>query len=97
MEIMNNYVDNVPSYALYIGIFAICFALFQSKKVKSIKVDNKKMEEIAGHLRDGAMMFLKREYSLLIWFVLFVVVVVSFTALCVEHILYGRSCKKLID
>ena len=72
MEIMNNYVDNVPSYALYIGIFAICFALFQSKKVKSIKVDNKKMEEIAGHIRDGAMMFLKREYSLLIWFVLVV-------------------------
>ena len=47
MDILNN----IPNYALYIGVFAICFALAQTKKVKAVKVDNKKMEEIAGHIR----------------------------------------------
>ncbi len=69
---MGNILNSIPEYAFYIGVFAICFALRQSKKVKSVKVDNKKMSEIAGHIRDGAMMFLKREYSLLVWFVFIV-------------------------
>ena len=56
------------------GIVALIFAYLKSVFVNRAEVGTKKMEEIAGHIREGAMAFLNREYRVLSVFVLVVAV-----------------------
>ena len=44
------------------------FILF--KKVSQIKIENQKVEEISKHIFDGAMTFLKREFKIIIPFII---------------------------
>ena len=55
-----------------VGVLALLFAFFLSSGIKKKSDGNKKMKEIAGHISDGAMAFLKREYKYLAIFVLIV-------------------------
>jgi K(+)-stimulated pyrophosphate-energized sodium pump len=54
------------------GAIALLFALWKSTWIGKQKEGTDKMKEIAGHIREGAMAFLGREYK---WLAIFVVVV----------------------
>ncbi len=50
------------------GIIALIFALFLSLKVMKEKPGNELMIEISNMIEQGAMAFLKREYSILVFY-----------------------------
>ena len=54
------------------GIIALIFALFLSLKVMKEKPGNELMIEISNMIEQGAMAFLKREYSILVFFIIIV-------------------------
>jgi len=54
------------------GIIALIFALFLSLKVMKEKPGNELMIEISNMIEQGAMTFLKREYSILVFFIIIV-------------------------
>jgi len=54
------------------GIIALIFAYIKSHFVNKAEIGTEKMEEIASHIREGAMAFLSREYRILSIFVLVV-------------------------
>jgi len=63
-------------------VFAALFALFVAGlnffRVSKYSPGNEKMQEIASLIHEGAMVFLKKQYSVVIWFVLMVAVVLAF-------------------
>ena len=54
------------------GIIALMFAVFLSLKVMKEKPGNELMQEISNMIEKGAMAFLKREYSVLVFFIIVV-------------------------
>lgn len=62
-------MDNVLLATTLVGISALVFAGFKSRRVKSADAGNDRMLEISLAIREGAMAFLKREYRLLSYFV----------------------------
>ncbi|MBA3061496.1 MAG: sodium-translocating pyrophosphatase [Atribacteria sp.] len=54
------------------GIIALIFAVFLSMKVIREKPGNELMKEISNMIEQGAMAFLKREYSVLVFFIIVV-------------------------
>ncbi len=66
------------SLALYAvlggGVLALLYALFRTLWIYRQKVSNRELQEIGGHIADGAMAFLKREYLTLLPFVAIVAV-----------------------
>jgi K(+)-stimulated pyrophosphate-energized sodium pump len=64
------------SIALYIvlggGLFALVFAFGKTKWIYRQEVTNPKLLEIGGHIAEGAMAFLTREYKVLTPFILLV-------------------------
>ena len=61
------------------GIIALIFAGLKAKQISSIKVDNPRMKEISSYIQQGAMAFLKREYTVLVVFVGLLFIVLCFT------------------
>jgi len=59
------------------GIIALMFAVFLSLKVMKEKPGNELMQEISNMIEKGAMAFLKREYSVLIFFIIVVSLVLG--------------------
>ena len=68
---MNYIIDN-PGILLLSGIIAMIFVFIRDKWVSNQAVGNEKMKIIADNISDGAMSFLKAEYSVLFFFVLIV-------------------------
>ncbi len=56
------------------GVLAILFALWKSMWVAKQDEGNDTMKEIAGHIREGAMAFLSREYRVLAIFVIVIAI-----------------------
>ncbi|MEA1940486.1 MAG: sodium-translocating pyrophosphatase [Candidatus Caldatribacteriota bacterium] len=54
------------------GFLSLIFALFLAIKVIKEKPGNKLMQEISSMIEQGAMTFLKREYSILVFFIIIV-------------------------
>ncbi|MBZ4686618.1 MAG: K(+)-stimulated pyrophosphate-energized sodium pump [Clostridia bacterium] len=52
------------------GVIALLFAFYLVSKVNKVDAGNKTMTEIANAIHEGAMAFLKREYSTLVIFVI---------------------------
>ncbi len=75
------------------GVLALLFAAFKASWVKSQDPGDEKMVAIAGHIQEGAMAFLKREYSVLAIFVVIVAVLLAFGNASLEnsHWLIGVS------
>ena len=74
-------------YAPAAGALALLFALYLTGKVKKADPGNETMVEIAGHIQDGAMAFLNRQYRAIAVFVLAVFLILGFfigwqTAIC---------------
>ena len=68
---MSYIVDN-PGVLLLSGVIAMVFVFIKDKWVSNQAVGNDKMKIIADNISDGAMSFLKAEYSILFFFVLVV-------------------------
>lgn len=87
----------------FLGIVALLFALYKAMWVHKQDPGTEKMIEISGHVREGAMAFLKREYSVLAIFVIIVAVLLAFAnwntpdsspVIAISFIL-GASCSAL--
>jgi len=61
-----------------IGIVGLIFALAYYIKIIRMKVENELINKISGYVHDGAMAFLKREYSYLVVFLVIVAIVLVF-------------------
>ena len=59
------------------GVLALLFALVKSAGVSKQDAGNETMQEIAGHIHEGAMAFLSREYKVLAIFVVIVAVLLA--------------------
>ena len=60
------------SYYLLIGIISICVVAFLAKGILKKDAGDDRMKEISGYIEEGAMAFLKKEYSYLAVFILVV-------------------------
>ena len=60
------------------GVLALLFALFKASWISKQPEGTEKMSTIAGHIADGAIAFLKREYKVLVVFVASVAVLLAF-------------------
>jgi K(+)-stimulated pyrophosphate-energized sodium pump len=63
---MNSVITNLWWIAPIASIFALLFAIFFYKKMMSANEGNATMIEIAGHVREGAMAYLFRQYKVVI-------------------------------
>ncbi|BER92197.1 sodium-translocating pyrophosphatase [Atrimonas thermophila] len=87
----------VVLFAPIAGLIAVLFALSLAQKINRCSPGNERMQEISKAVQEGAMAFLKREYSFLIFFVIVMFVVLGFarnwvTATC---FLVGALCSGL--
>jgi len=75
------------------GVLALVFALFKAQWVKKQDAGNEKMQTIAGHIQEGAMAFLSREYRVLAIFVVVVTALLAISNAKMEgsHALIGLS------
>ena len=71
-----------------IAVVALCVAFGLSSWIGKISEGNEKMSEIAGHIRDGAMAFLRREYKTMAVVVVVVTVIVGLAINWVTAALY---------
>jgi K(+)-stimulated pyrophosphate-energized sodium pump len=61
---------NYLLYALASGVLALVTALILNAIIKSKPAGNEKMQQISSAIRKGAMAFLKREYRVLVIFII---------------------------
>jgi K(+)-stimulated pyrophosphate-energized sodium pump len=61
-----------------LGLLAILFAIIKSRWIVTRDPGTDRMQEIAGHIREGAMAFLGKEYSFLAVFVVVVAVLLAY-------------------
>ncbi|MEN8007944.1 MAG: sodium-translocating pyrophosphatase [Candidatus Krumholzibacteriota bacterium] len=75
------------------GVLALIFALYKAQWVKGQDAGDEKMQIIAGHIHEGAMAFLSREYRVLAIFVVVVAVLLAVgnAGLASSHALIGLS------
>ena len=71
-----------------IAVVALCVAFGLSSWIGKVSEGNEKMSEIAGHIRDGAMAFLRREYKTMAVVVVVVTVIVGLAINWVTAALY---------
>jgi K(+)-stimulated pyrophosphate-energized sodium pump len=74
-------------YAPAAGAIALLFAFYLTGKIKKADPGNETMVEISGHIQEGAMAFLSRQYRAIAVFVLAVFLILGFfiswqTAIC---------------
>ncbi|MEM7352523.1 MAG: sodium-translocating pyrophosphatase [Acidobacteriota bacterium] len=82
------------------GLLALAFAALRGTWIGKQDAGNERMVTIAGHIRDGAMAFLRREYSVLVIFVIVVAALLAWanagradnSALIGVSVLVGALC-----
>ncbi|MDI6452749.1 sodium-translocating pyrophosphatase [Peloplasma aerotolerans] len=68
--------DYFPTTTIFIGVaafsalIACLYAFVLYKKVTKIKVNHQRIEEISSYIHEGAMAFMKRQYTIIIYFAL---------------------------
>jgi K(+)-stimulated pyrophosphate-energized sodium pump len=69
------------SYLIYValsfGFIAMLYALVLFRKIKKVEKGDALVIEISGFIREGAMAFMKREYSIIALFVVFMALILS--------------------
>ena len=71
-------MELIVNYLPLFGVLALVFVFFKNAWVSKQEVGNEKMSNIAKHIADGAMSFLKAEYKVLSIFVVAVAIVLYF-------------------
>lgn len=69
---------NIVYLVPFFGIIALLFTALRSAWVSRQDAGNERMTEIAKHIADGAMAFLKAEYKILIYFVIIAALLLGF-------------------
>ena len=90
-------MDDLTSFTPYAGVFGLVIALAIYLAIVRRPAGNELMQEIAEHIHAGAMAFLRREYSILVVFVLVVAFLLGwrlhvYTAVC---FISGAVCSAL--
>ncbi len=90
-------MENLISYTPYVGLLGIVVAVIIYLTINRLSVGNDKMREIAELIHDGAMTFLRREYTILAGFIVIVALLLAWkvspeTALC---FISGAICSML--
>jgi K(+)-stimulated pyrophosphate-energized sodium pump len=70
-------MENLGIYAAVFGFVGLLFALALTFWIKAQSVGGEKLKELADTIHQGAMVFLKREYSILIIFIIIIVILLS--------------------
>jgi len=71
-------MELIVNYLPLFGVLALVFVFFKNAWVSKQEAGNEKMSNIAKHIADGAMSFLKAEYKVLSIFVVAVAIVLYF-------------------
>ncbi len=71
-------MENLPIFAPVIGAFGLLVAFFIYLSVRKMSPGSEKMKEIGDLIHEGAMVFLKREYSILFIFIAAVFILLFF-------------------
>ena len=89
--------DAVSLYAMILGAIGLIVAFIIFKSVSNQPDGNERMQEIAGSIYEGAMAFLRREYRILIIFVLVVFVLLAWKVALETGIAFltGAICSAL--
>ena len=66
------YILENKSILLLSGVLALIFVFIKDRWVSNQSVGNEKMATIANNISDGAMSFLKAEYTMLSFFVIII-------------------------
>ena len=87
-------MQNLVVWAPFLGVLGILFAAWLFMFVKRQPVGTPKMEEIAGMIHEGAMVFLAREYKILSVFIVivFILLGVSISWATAIAFLVGAAC-----
>jgi len=95
-------MENIVMFAPAGGALALLFALYLSSKISKAEPGTERMQEIAGHIHEGAMAFLGRQYRAIAVFVIAVFLILGIflpaesgpwqTAIC---FLVGGTCSAL--
>lgn len=64
--------------ALVFSFMALLYAFVLIVKIRKVSKGNDRVKEISGHIKEGAMAFLKREYKILLIFVFALFIVIAF-------------------
>ena len=80
-------MENILIIAPIVGLIALAYAFLKANFIAKQDVGNDRMREISGHIHDGAMAFLKREYKVLIIFV----VVFIFLLIQNRKVIFGKE------
>lgn len=78
---MSNFLYIIP----LMGIIALVFMAFKSAWVSRQNAGSEKMAEIAKHIADGAMAFLKTEYKTLTYFVIIAAILLAYMGYVNPH------------
>jgi len=83
--------------AIIIGVIVLTYAYFVYRSLKSLPEGNDKMREIATAIQEGAMVFLKKEYQIILIFVaiVFVLLGISINFATAFAYLGGAACSIL--
>jgi len=83
------------------AVLALLFAAWRARVVASADSGTERMRQIAGYIREGAMAFLRREYSVLFFFVTGVAILLAAanysqgTSLVALSFVFGATCSGL--
>jgi len=70
-------IEYLPYFIPVAGVLALAFAFLRAGWIKKQDAGTDLMKEIAGHIKEGAMAFLRREYKILAIFVVVVAVLLA--------------------
>jgi K(+)-stimulated pyrophosphate-energized sodium pump len=61
-----------------VGVIALIFAAVLATNISRMKISNDKVKKISGYIKEGAMAYLKRQYRVLVIFVIIMFLVLTF-------------------
>ena len=90
-------ITAISSISWIVGLSGLGLAGLTYRYVKSQSTGTEAMEELAGQIHDGAMAFLRREYTMLAWFVVVIAVLLAWAVSLETALAYlaGSICSVL--